>query len=49
MEDLKDYEKEMEAPIGLREEDNTNTPSESLKQRVKENQEITKRNRRRLL
>ena len=30
--------KEMEPPVGLREEDNTTQPSESLKQRVKENQ-----------
>ena len=30
--------KEMEPPVGLREEDNTTEPSESLKQRVKENQ-----------
>jgi hypothetical protein len=37
--------KEMEPPIGLREEDNTTEPSESLKQRVKENQEKLKENK----
>ena len=34
--------KEMEPPIGLREEDNTTEPSDSLKQRVKENQDKLK-------
>ena len=33
---------EMKPPIGLREEDNTTEPSESLKQRVKENQDKLK-------
>ena len=33
---------EMEPPVGLREEDNTTEPSESLKQRVKDNQEKLK-------
>ena len=33
---------EMQPPVGLREEDNTTEPSESLKQRVKENQEKLK-------
>ena len=33
---------EMEPPVGLREEDNTTEPSESLKQRVKENQQKLK-------
>tara|TARA_R110000824_G_scaffold12540_1_gene55112 strand:+ start:4448 stop:5926 length:1479 start_codon:yes stop_codon:yes gene_type:complete len=33
---------EMEPPVGLREEDNTTEPSESLKQRVKENQDKLK-------
>ena len=33
---------EMKPPVGLREEDNTTEPSESLKQRVKENQEKLK-------
>mgnify|MGYP003110905849 CR=1 FL=1 len=33
---------EMKPPVGLREEDNTTEPSESLKQRVKENQDKLK-------
>jgi len=33
---------QMEPPVGLREEDNTTQPSESLKQRVKENQDKLK-------